>query len=104
MYIFQDHAHYEFKYGVYDPHTHDVKDQHEHRNGHHLTGGYSLKEPDGTHRVVKYRSGPHSGFEAVVERNGHAKHPHHGTSYVGVIHWHNQGHWWLIDILDIGSN
>lgn len=87
--IFQ--GHYKFEYGVHDPHTHDIKDQHEHRDGKHLTGGYSLKEPDGTHRVVKYTSGPHSGFEAVVERRGHAKHPHHGTSYVGVIHWANQG-------------
>lgn len=57
-----------------------------------------MKEADGTHRVVKYKSGPHSGFEAIVERNGHAQHPgkhghgHGGTSWVSSIHWHNQGH------------
>ncbi|XP_018566218.1 adult-specific cuticular protein ACP-20-like [Anoplophora glabripennis] len=96
-----DNAHYKFEYGVDDPHTHDKKEQHEHRDGKHVTGGYSLKEPDGTHRVVKYVSGPHKGFEAVVERRGHAKHPavygkhkghgEGGTSWVGVTHWQNQG-------------
>ncbi|KAJ8914948.1 hypothetical protein NQ315_002472 [Exocentrus adspersus] len=92
-----DNAHYKFEYGVHDPHTHDKKEQHEHRDGHHVHGGYSLKEPDGTHRVVKYRSHPHKGFEAVVERHGHAKHPGHkghgegGISWVGITHWDNQG-------------
>nr|AYA50018.1 cuticular protein 58 [Leptinotarsa decemlineata] len=99
-----DNAHYKFEYGVHDPHTHDHKSQHEHRDGHHATGGYTLKEADGTHRIVKYKSGPHTGFEAVVERVGHAQHPAHyghghghghggvgGTSYVGVTHWANQG-------------
>ncbi|KAG5891300.1 hypothetical protein JTB14_000181 [Gonioctena quinquepunctata] len=99
-----DNAHYKFEYGVHDPHTKDHKSQHEHRDGHHATGGYTLKEADGTHRIVKYTSGPHTGFEAVVERVGHAQHPAHyghghghghggvgGTSYVGVTHWANQG-------------
>ncbi|KAJ8945657.1 hypothetical protein NQ318_012375 [Aromia moschata] len=71
----QGHAHYKFEYGVHDPHSKDLKYQHEHRDGKHLTGGYGLKEPDGTHRVVKYRASPHTGFEAVVARHGHAKHP-----------------------------
>ncbi|KAJ8945658.1 hypothetical protein NQ318_012376, partial [Aromia moschata] len=102
-----DHAHYKFAYGVHDPHTHDKKSQHEERHGHHVTGGYELKEPDGTHRVVKYISGPHTGFEAIVERHGIAHHPAHygkhghyghhgddghgGTSWVSTIHWGNQG-------------
>ncbi|KAJ8985684.1 hypothetical protein NQ317_015184 [Molorchus minor] len=99
---FQGHAHYKFAYGVHDPHTHDIKTQREYRNGHHLTGGYTVEEPDGTHRVVKYVSSPHGGFEAVVERRGIAHHPAHygdghhgygvgGTSYVDVTHWGNQG-------------
>nr|XP_023020677.1 adult-specific cuticular protein ACP-20-like [Leptinotarsa decemlineata] len=102
-----DNAHYKFEYGVNDPHTHDHKSQYEHRHGPHVTGGYTLKEADGTHRIVKYTSGPYTGFEAVVERVGHAQHPAHyghghghghghggvgGTSYVGVTHWSNQGH------------
>ncbi|XP_018566221.1 sarcoplasmic reticulum histidine-rich calcium-binding protein-like [Anoplophora glabripennis] len=96
-----DNAQYKFEYGIKDPHSHDMKEQHEHREGKHVKGGYSLSEPDGTHRIVKYISGPKSGFEAVVERKGHAKHPavygkHHikgegGTSYVGITHWGNQG-------------
>ncbi|KAJ8985678.1 hypothetical protein NQ317_015178 [Molorchus minor] len=95
------HAHYKFEYGVKDPHTHDVKYQQEYRNGKHLVGGYGLKEPDGTHRVVKYKSSPHTGFEAVVSRHGIAKHPavygkykKHGvggTSWVGITKWENQG-------------
>nr|CAH7756924.1 unnamed protein product [Callosobruchus chinensis] len=87
----QDHAHYKFAYGVKDPHTHDHKDQHEHREGHHVDGEYSLHEPDGTHRVVKYKSDHKTGFEAVVDRDGIAKHPHGATSYVKVTHWGNQG-------------
>ncbi|CAG9823687.1 unnamed protein product [Phaedon cochleariae] len=103
----EDNAHYKFEYGVDDPHTKDHKTHFEHRNGHHVTGQYTLKEADGTHRIVKYKAGPHSGFEAVVERVGHAQHPAHygkhghgghgghggvgGTSYVGAIHWGNQG-------------
>lgn len=91
-----------------------------------------MKEADGTTRVVKYKSGPHTGFEAVVERIGHAGHPEHyghghvaggygghgdggdagghggygagghgyagngghgaASSWVGPIHWSNQGH------------
>ncbi|XP_060526455.1 cuticle protein 19-like [Cylas formicarius] len=89
--------HYHFEYGVHDPHTHDVKEQHEYRHGDHVKGGYTMKEADGTHRIVEYTSGPHEGFRAVVKRVGHATHPsHHGhehpTSYVGVTHWgHGSG-------------
>lgn len=113
FFVFQGHANYKFEYGVHDPHTHDIKSHREHRAGDHVTGEYSLKEADGTTRVVKYKSGPHSGFEAIVERIGHAGHPAHyghgggaygghgasgygsgyggATSWVGPIHWANQG-------------
>ncbi|CAH1381184.1 unnamed protein product [Tenebrio molitor] len=99
-------ASYKFEYGVEDPHTGDKKSQFEHRHGKEVTGSYSLKEADGTTRVVKYHAGPHSGFNAVVERIGHAQHPAHyghvghggfggqgghgghgGSSYVGVTHY-----------------
>ncbi|KAK9881132.1 hypothetical protein WA026_014483 [Henosepilachna vigintioctopunctata] len=89
-------AHYKFDYGVHDPHTHDVKSQWEHRDGHHIKGAYTLKEADGTTRLVEYTAGPHSGFNAVVKRIGHAHHPGHyghhkgghgGDSFVGVTHW-----------------
>ncbi|CAH0559094.1 unnamed protein product [Brassicogethes aeneus] len=96
-------AHYKFEYGVHDPHTHDIKSQHEHRDGHNVKGGYTLKEADGTTRIVEYIGDHHNGFQAVVKRIGHAQHPAHyghghghghhghggvgGTSWVGVTHY-----------------
>ena len=68
-------AHYEFKYGVKDEHTHDIKEQYEKRDGDKVEGYYSLVEPDGTTRTVKYSSDKHTGFIAHVERSGHASHP-----------------------------
>ncbi|KAL3277764.1 hypothetical protein HHI36_013104 [Cryptolaemus montrouzieri] len=94
-------AQYKFDYGVHDPHTQDVKSQWEQRDGHHVKGAYTLKEADGTTRLVEYTADPHSGFNAVVKRIGHAHHPAHhghhhggahhgghgGDSFVGVTHW-----------------
>ncbi|CAG9858804.1 unnamed protein product [Phyllotreta striolata] len=68
-------ANYQFKYGVHDPHTGDNKQQSESRVGDTVKGEYSLAEPDGTIRVVKYTADPHNGFNAVVSRVGHAAHP-----------------------------
>ncbi|CAG9772505.1 unnamed protein product [Ceutorhynchus assimilis] len=105
----EDHhavPHYQFEYGVHDPHTHDIKSQYEHRDHDHVKGGYTMKEADGTHRIVEYTSDPHHGFQAVVKRVGHAQHPAHygkhghghdyggvgGTSYVKTTHWgHGSG-------------
>lgn len=61
-------VHYSFHYDVHDPHTGDVKSQHETRNGDVVSGYYTLVEPDGTIRTVKYKADKHSGFNAVVER------------------------------------
>uniref|UniRef100_A0A182J3S9 Uncharacterized protein n=1 Tax=Anopheles atroparvus TaxID=41427 RepID=A0A182J3S9_ANOAO len=66
---------YKFEYGVKDPHTGDHKSQWEVRDGDVVKGQYSLQEPDGTERVVEYKSDKHSGFEAVVKKVGHAHHP-----------------------------
>ncbi|XP_015117154.1 cuticle protein 7 [Diachasma alloeum] len=68
-------AKYAFNYGVNDPHTGDVKSQHEERDGDVVKGSYSLNEPDGTIRVVDYTADPHNGFNAVVKKIGHAVHP-----------------------------
>lgn len=97
MHFNQGPAFYKFEYGVEDHHTGDKKSQHEHAHGKELDGGYKLHEADGTVRVVKYHADHKGGFDAVVERIGHAKHPavyghkkHHGpggTSYVGVTHF-----------------
>lgn len=45
------------------------------RHGDVVKGEYSLKEPDGTIRIVKYTADDKNGFNAIVERKGHAVHP-----------------------------
>ncbi|XP_044737558.1 cuticle protein 7-like [Chrysoperla carnea] len=67
-------AHYSYEYGVADPHTGDVKSQHETREGDVVKGYYTLNEADGTKRIVHYTADPHNGFNAHVERAGHAVH------------------------------
>ncbi|PNF20646.1 hypothetical protein B7P43_G03035 [Cryptotermes secundus] len=69
------HPKYEFKYGVKDTHTHDIKEQAEKRDGHKVEGYYKLLEPDGTTRTVHYTADKHTGFHAQVEKSGHAIHP-----------------------------
>ncbi|KAL4712978.1 hypothetical protein ACJJTC_012048 [Scirpophaga incertulas] len=67
--------HYSFSYGVNDPSTGDVKDQHERRVGDSVIGKYSLLESDGTKRVVEYSADSRSGYNAVVRKEGVAVHP-----------------------------
>ncbi|CAH2075425.1 unnamed protein product, partial [Iphiclides podalirius] len=66
--------HYSFEYSVNDPHTGDIKSQHEAREGDAVRGAYSLHESDGTVRTVEYTADAHNGFNAVVHRQGHAAH------------------------------
>ncbi|CAG9772503.1 unnamed protein product [Ceutorhynchus assimilis] len=96
---------YHYAYGVHDPHTKDHKSQEEHRDHDDVKGSYTIHDPDGTKRIVEYTSGKHTGFQAVVTREGHAQHPAHygkhgkeghggegGTSYVKTTHWgHGSG-------------
>ncbi|XP_041977431.1 uncharacterized protein LOC121731830 [Aricia agestis] len=67
-----------FSYGVADPHTGDVKSQHETRVGDNVVGQYSLLESDGTRRTVDYAADAHSGFNAIVRKDpaiiGHVAH------------------------------
>ncbi|XP_066902715.1 cuticle protein 8-like [Halyomorpha halys] len=49
-------------------HTGDIKSQREQREGDKTEGEYSLVEPDGTLRVVKYYVDGKSGFVAEVHR------------------------------------
>ncbi|XP_063219903.1 cuticle protein 19-like [Bacillus rossius redtenbacheri] len=72
---------YEFKYGVHDPHTGDVKNQWESRDGDVVKGSYSLVEPDGSVRTVDYTADKHNGFNAVVKKSGHAVHPQHVSHF-----------------------
>ncbi|PSN37953.1 hypothetical protein C0J52_10428 [Blattella germanica] len=78
--------HYEFKYGVHDAHTHDVKEQAEKRVGDKVVGHYSLLEPDGTTRTVHYTADHHTGFHAVVTKSGHAVHPVHPVKVAVPVH------------------
>uniref|UniRef100_A0A1I8P1M2 Uncharacterized protein n=1 Tax=Stomoxys calcitrans TaxID=35570 RepID=A0A1I8P1M2_STOCA len=66
---------YEFKYGVENSKTGDIKNQWEHRDGDHVKGSYSFKEADGTTRIVDYHANGHHGFNAVVKTLGHAHYP-----------------------------
>ncbi|XP_030755737.1 cuticle protein 19-like [Sitophilus oryzae] len=82
--------HYHFSYGVHDPHTKDHKSHQEYRHKDKVVGRYTVEEPDGTHRIVEYTADKHNGFQAVVKRIGHAKHPGHkghGHSFFGTTHW-----------------
>nr|CAD7193566.1 unnamed protein product [Timema douglasi] len=69
------HPQYKFDYAVHDPHTGDVKNQWESRDGDVVKGSYSLVESDGTVRTVDYTADKHNGFNAVVKKSGHAIHP-----------------------------
>ncbi|XP_045446371.1 cuticle protein 7-like [Melitaea cinxia] len=78
------HPKYEFNYEVADHHTGDIKSQHEARDGDHVTGSYSLHQPDGAVRTVHYNADKHSGFNAQVEYSGHSQHAqpaHHAPQY-----------------------
>lgn len=82
---------YHFGYGVKDYKTGDIKHQYETRDGDKVKGlfslyllinsltfnflfffigSYSLKEADGTTRVVDYTADKHNGFNAVVKMLG----------------------------------
>lgn len=71
---YQAPAKYQFEYGIADQHTGDIHSHKEARDGDITHGEYSLHEADGTVRTVKYSVDKHSGFNAVVERSGHAQH------------------------------
>nr|CAD7610846.1 unnamed protein product [Timema genevievae] len=70
-----------FDYAVHDPHTGDIKNQWESRDGDVVKGSYSLVEADGTLRTVDYTADKHNGFNAIVKKSGHAHHPQQATHY-----------------------
>ncbi|CAH1644459.1 unnamed protein product [Spodoptera littoralis] len=72
---------YEFGYKVEDPHTGDIKSQHEHRDGDVVKGYYALHQPDGSVRHVEYHGDKHSGFHADVKHSTHHIVPHHHAHY-----------------------
>ena len=87
IFCYQTYPRYAFNYGVHDPHTGDIKQQYEERDGDVVKGGYSLVEPDGSIRVVEYTADDQNGFNAVVKKIGPSQHPapavhHTPTAYV----------------------
>uniref|UniRef100_A0A182QZV3 Uncharacterized protein n=1 Tax=Anopheles farauti TaxID=69004 RepID=A0A182QZV3_9DIPT len=61
---------YKFEYGVKDYHTGDHKSQWEVRDGDVVKGEYTVQEPDGSMRIVKYHADSKNGFEAIVKNIG----------------------------------
>ncbi|KAK9869137.1 hypothetical protein WA026_002891 [Henosepilachna vigintioctopunctata] len=82
------HPKYQFNYAVHDPHTGDVKQQYEERDGDSVKGSYSLKEADGTTRIVNYKADKHNGFEATVSKIGEPK-----IEYQEAAHHEYSGHY-----------
>ncbi|XP_060860828.1 probable WRKY transcription factor protein 1 [Metopolophium dirhodum] len=58
--------HYSFAYGVENPNTGDSHGHSETRDGSHVTGEYTVMEPDGVLRRVLYTADPKNGFRASV--------------------------------------
>ncbi|XP_067012056.2 adult-specific cuticular protein ACP-20-like, partial [Anabrus simplex] len=75
------HPKYDFEYGVVDHHTGDSKAQKESRDGDHVVGEYTLKEPGGNIRTVKYVADDKGGFFAHVINSG--GNDHSGGTYGG---------------------
>ena len=63
------YARYAFEYSVNDPSTGDIKHQKEERDGDVVKGEYSLVEPDGNVRTVKYYADWETGFHADVSNS-----------------------------------
>ncbi|XP_043510896.1 adult-specific cuticular protein ACP-22-like [Frieseomelitta varia] len=74
------HPKYEFSYGVEDHQTGDFHAQKETRDGSSVSGQYSVKEPGGSVRVVRYRADK-DGFHAAVHTSG--KNDHSAAIYDG---------------------
>ncbi|XP_034481478.1 acidic leucine-rich nuclear phosphoprotein 32-related protein [Drosophila innubila] len=70
---------YSFAYGIEDGQTRVLQNRKETRNGDEVRGVYSVVDPDGTLRVVKYTADDANGFQAEVITNGIARLHGHGN-------------------------
>ncbi|CAG9840249.1 unnamed protein product [Diabrotica balteata] len=68
---------YHFNYDVHDLKHHDIKSQHEVRDGKETKGRYELLQPDGRKRIVEYVAGKH-GADYKVRYEGKANHGGYG--------------------------
>ncbi|XP_049942121.1 uncharacterized protein LOC126419077 [Schistocerca serialis cubense] len=78
------HPRYEYAYGVADGHSGDHHSQKESRDGDKVVGEYTIKEPGGNVRTVKYYSDKKGGFFAEVHNSG--GNDHSGGTYGGYSH------------------
>ncbi|GLV38728.1 hypothetical protein CBL_05727 [Carabus blaptoides fortunei] len=58
---------YSYVYGVEDPYTGNKQSHQESRDGDAVNGQYSVMEPDGSLRIVKYTADDKNGFQVKVE-------------------------------------
>ncbi|XP_055535985.1 cuticle protein 21-like [Wyeomyia smithii] len=65
---------YHFEYGVEDPKSKVSQSRKEHRHEDELHGEYSVQQPDGKLRTVKYTANKHTGFHAEVLIDGKPLH------------------------------
>ncbi|KAL1374563.1 hypothetical protein pipiens_004882 [Culex pipiens pipiens] len=65
---------YQFEYGVEDPKSKVSQSRKEHRHEDELHGEYSVQQPDGKLRTVKYSANKHTGFHAEVLIDGKPLH------------------------------
>lgn len=73
-YDYVGHPSYKFEYGVEDPKSHVSQKRQEHRDGDDVHGEYTVAQPDGKIRMVKYSSDKHNGFTAEVYIDGKPLH------------------------------
>lgn len=66
-FCYQAKPDYSFVYGVEDPHTGNKQQHQESREGDAVHGQYSLVEPDGSVRVVRYTADDKNGFQVNIE-------------------------------------
>ncbi|EDW93190.1 uncharacterized protein LOC6532736 [Drosophila yakuba] len=76
---------YSFAYGVEDGKSRVLQNRKETRNGDEVRGVYSVVDPDGTLRVVKYTADDANGFQAEVITNGVKTLHGHGSEGDGLV-------------------
>lgn len=64
--VYKYHPRYKYSYSINDKKTGDIKHQNEERDGDVVKGEYSLVEPDGNVRTVRYTADWKTGFHAQV--------------------------------------
>lgn len=69
-YDFVAKPNYAFEYGVEDPKSEVSQHRQEHRNGDAVSGEYTVHQPDGKLRLVKYHSDGKNGLQMEVYLDG----------------------------------